>query len=103
MSTQTNERAFETQVEETLLGAAGWQRGSIAEWDVERALFPARVCQFLEATQAKLWADMRALHGAGLEKLIVAADRARSAGHIRRPAELARLAALGALAGGDFG
>ena len=73
MSTQTNERAFETQVEETLLGAAGWQRGSIAEWDVERALFPARVCQFLEATQAKLWADMRALHGAGLEKLIVGA------------------------------
>lgn len=39
MSTQTNERAFETQVEETLLGVAGWQPGSIADWDVELALF----------------------------------------------------------------
>jgi type I restriction enzyme R subunit len=73
MSTQANERAFETQVEATLLGAAGWQRGSLAEWDVERALFPATVCRFLEATQAKLWREMRALHGAGLEKLIVGA------------------------------
>ena len=73
MSTQTNERAFETQVEETLLGAAGWQRGSLAEWDVERALFPAHVCRFLEATQAKLWNEMRALHGAGLEKLLIGA------------------------------
>jgi type I restriction enzyme R subunit len=73
MSGQTNERAFETQVEETLLGVAGWQRGSIAEWDVEHALSPARVCQFLEATQSKLWADMRALHAAELERLAIGA------------------------------
>jgi type I restriction enzyme R subunit len=73
LSTQTNERAFETQVEETLLGIAGWQRGSVAEWDVERALFPTLVWQFLEATQPRLWADMRALHAAELEKLVVAA------------------------------
>ena len=33
-----SERAFETHVEETLLGASGWQRGANAEWDVERAL-----------------------------------------------------------------
>jgi len=73
MSPQANERAFETQVEATLLGAAGWQRGSSSEWDVDRALFPASVCRFLETTQPKLWADMRTLHGAGLEKLIVGA------------------------------
>jgi type I restriction enzyme R subunit len=73
LSTQTNERAFETQVEETLLGIAGWQRGSVAEWDVERALFPPLVCQFLEATQPRLWAGMRALHAAELERLVVAA------------------------------
>ena len=36
MSDQTNERAFETLVEETLLGASGWQRGANAEWDVEQ-------------------------------------------------------------------
>ena len=72
MSDQTNERAFETHVEETLLGASGWQRGANAEWDVERALFPVQVCNFLEATQPRLWADMRTLHGDGLETLLLA-------------------------------
>ena len=28
MSKQTNEHAFETQVEETLLGVSGWQSGT---------------------------------------------------------------------------
>ena len=72
MSDQTNERAFETHVEETLLGASGWQRGANAEWDVERALFPVQVCSFLEATQPRLWSDMRTLHGDGLETLLLA-------------------------------
>ena len=73
MSGQTNERAFEVHVEEILLGTSGWKPGTNAEWDVERALFPVRVCTFLETTQPKLWAEMRALHAAGLEKLIVGA------------------------------
>ena len=73
MSHQTNERAFEVQVEEVLHQQGGWQSGTNAEWDVERALFPARVCSFLEATQPKLWAEMRALHAAGLEKLLIGA------------------------------
>ena len=72
MSDQTNERAFETHVEETLVGASGWQRGANAEWDVERALFPVQVCSFLEATQPRLWSDMRTLHGDGLETLLLA-------------------------------
>ena len=41
MSDQTKEYAFETRVEEVLLGPAGWHPGNLAEWDVERALFPA--------------------------------------------------------------
>ena len=69
MSDQANERAFETHVEETLLGASGWQRGADAEWDVERALFPVQVCNFLQAAQPRLWSDMRTLHGDGLEAL----------------------------------
>ncbi len=73
MSRQTNERAFEGHVEEVLLGGGGWKSGTNAEWDVERALFPARVYEFLAAAQPKLWAEMRALHAAGLEKLILAA------------------------------
>lgn len=70
MSGQTNERAFESYVEAMLL-KQGWQPGTNAEWDVERALFPARVFSFLEATQGKLWKDMRDLHATGLEALLI--------------------------------
>ena len=53
---------------------SGWRsggRGNVAEWDVERALFPARVFAFIAETQPKLWAEMQALHGVGLEPLII--------------------------------
>ena len=73
MSGQTNERAFESYVETILSDRSGWQAGTNAEWDVERALFPTRVCAFLEATQPKLWAEMRAFHAAGLESLLISA------------------------------
>ena len=71
MNTQTNEQAFEAHVEATLLGPGGWQRGTTAEWDVERALFPTQVCAFLAETQPTLWVQMRTLHGAGLENLLI--------------------------------
>ena len=71
MSGQTNERAFESYVETILSDRSRWQADTNAEWDVERALFPTRVCAFLEATQPKLWAEMQALHGAGLEGLLI--------------------------------
>src|SRR3989454_492041 len=73
MSKQTNERAFEVRVEEVLLQQGGWQPGTNVEWDVERALFPTRICHFLETTQLKLWTEMRTLHTSGLEKLIIGA------------------------------
>jgi len=69
---KTNERAFESYVELMLLDR-GWQPGTNAEWDVERALFPARVCAFIQATQGELWKDMRDLHAAGLEALLIGA------------------------------
>jgi len=71
MSSQTNEHAFETYVEEILLTRGGWKSGSNAEWDKERALFPAQVFAFIEATQPKLWTEMRTLHAAGLEALLL--------------------------------
>ncbi len=70
---QTTEHAFESYVEFILLDQAGWHRGDAAEWDVERALFPTRVHAFLQETQPKLWDEMRALHAAGLESLLVTA------------------------------
>ena len=68
---QTTERAFETYVEEILLTKGGWKSGSNAEWDKERALFPALVFAFLQETQAKIWDEMRSLHGTGLESLLL--------------------------------
>lgn len=52
---QTIEKAFETYVEEILLTRGGWKSGSLAEWDKERALFPAQVFGFIAETQPKLW------------------------------------------------
>lgn len=68
---QTNEKAFETYVQEILLTRGGWKAGTNAEWDKERALFPAQVFAFIQDTQPKLWAEMTALHGAGLEPLLL--------------------------------
>ncbi len=68
---QTNEHAFETYVEEILLTRGGWKSGSNAEWDKERALFPAQVFAFIADTQPKLWAEMRTLYAAGLEALLL--------------------------------
>jgi type I restriction enzyme R subunit len=68
---QTKEVAFETVVESTLVEKSGWDAGSLTEWDVDRALFPAQVIAFLQATQSKLWEQMRTLHGDGLEDLLI--------------------------------
>ena len=68
---QTTELAFETYVEELLLTRGGWKAGSTAEWDKERALFPAQVFAFIQDTQPILWAEMQALHAAGLEGLLL--------------------------------
>jgi type I restriction enzyme, R subunit len=70
---QTTEKSFESYVEEILQQKAGWHPGKLAEWDKERALFPARVIRFLQTTQAKLWNEMNVLHGAGLESLLITA------------------------------
>lgn len=69
---QTSERAFETYVEEILLTRGGWTTGVIANWDKERALFPGQITAFIQETQPKLWAQMKDLHGAGLESLLLA-------------------------------
>ena len=69
MSSQTNEFAFETTVESMLLDG-GWRQGDREEWDVDRALFPARALAFIQDTQPELWAEMAALHGANLDSAI---------------------------------
>ena len=71
MPGQTTERAFEFHVEDLLLQQGGWLSGTNAEWDKARALFPARVFAFIEATQPKLWAEMAAMHGGNLQPMLL--------------------------------
>ena len=71
MPGQTTERAFETYVEEIFLTTGGWISGSNADWDKERALFPAQAFAFIQETQPNLWEQMKTLHGAGLEPLLL--------------------------------
>ena len=70
MSAQTSEMAFEATVG-SMLAAGGWHEGDLAEWDVERALFPARVVAFLRAAQPELWGQLTSQHGASLEAMVV--------------------------------
>lgn len=70
---QTNEKAFESYVEQILLNQSGWKAGTNAEWDKERALFPAQVLAFLQDTQPKLWEQIKTLHGSELDAMIIAA------------------------------
>ena len=70
---QHTELAFESAIEQALLGGAGWARGDLAEWDVDLALFPAQALGFLQDTQPELWQQMRALHGGALSGMVVAA------------------------------
>jgi type I restriction enzyme R subunit len=68
---QTNEFAFESQIETILHQQSGWHAGSVSEWDSDRAFFPERVIAFLQDTQPKLWAEMHGLHGDGLKPLLL--------------------------------
>lgn len=66
----TTEKAFETHLAQ-MLTQGGWLSGAVGEWDKARALFPARVLAFIQATQPKLWAEMSAQHGSHLQPLLV--------------------------------
>ena len=70
-SGQTDEAAFEATVV-SMLTEVGWVEDDRAEWDVDLALFPARVVAFLQSAQPGLWAEMAALHGSDLEMQIIA-------------------------------
>ena len=70
MTASTKEEAFESTVELMLLDG-GWCKGNREEWDVDRALFPARAIAFIRDTQPDLWAEMSALYGASLESTLI--------------------------------
>jgi type I restriction enzyme, R subunit len=60
------ELAFEDAIEHGLL-QGGWTKGDPRTFDRERALQPGAFLAFIEATQSRLWNDLKKQHGAGLE------------------------------------
>lgn len=72
MTPKTKEADFEDGIEYTLL-QNGWTRLAASDYDQERALFPAEVLRFLQATQGVIWSQMQALHGEALEEKLLAA------------------------------
>lgn len=59
---QTSEAAFETAIEAVLLDQ-GYSRVDGKGFDRERAIFPDEALAFIQATQAKVWGKLEALHG----------------------------------------
>src|SRR3989339_1449455 len=69
----TTEKAFETYIQETMLGASGWKAGDAIGWDREKGIFPAVVTAFIWDTQKDLWEQLEKLHGDELGNKIIEA------------------------------
>ncbi|WP_419845053.1 type I restriction endonuclease subunit R [Candidatus Poriferisocius sp.] len=70
MTSQTDERDFESTIE-SMLVKGGWHKGDVGEWDEERAVFPVGVVGFLRAAQPELWGQLAAQHGESLAEMVV--------------------------------
>lgn len=64
------ERAFETAIEEHVLGH-GWLKGNPDHFDRELALDPHHVIGFIADTQPEVWADLQKQHGATVDKTVI--------------------------------
>ena len=67
----TDEKAFETYVETILLRPGRWHVGTSPNGTWSAHSFQPAIFAFLQATQPRLWSEMQALHGAGLESLLI--------------------------------
>lgn len=56
------ERDFENDIEEALLKNGGYNQGDPAGYDADRALFPADMLSFVQATQPKILDYLQSLH-----------------------------------------
>lgn len=73
-SKQTTEKAFESYVTEILSSEnVGWANLNRNLWDKSYALFPQELMAFLEDSQPDLFQEMRDLHGANLQSMLIAA------------------------------
>lgn len=72
MSGVHTEKTFEALIEAHLVEHGGYDAASPAGYDPERAIIPAILTGFVQATQPKAWAKLTAIHGADLPARLVA-------------------------------
>lgn len=65
------EARLEEAIEHCLISDHGYEQGQSSDYDVEKALEPARVITFIKATQEKVWAGLEAVHGSASENLVL--------------------------------
>ncbi len=70
MSAQHIERAFETAIEEHLLGH-GWMKGNPDHFDRALALDSTQAIRFISESQPQAWAGLVKDHGASVEKTVI--------------------------------
>jgi type I restriction enzyme, R subunit len=70
MPSQHIEHAFETAIEEHLLGH-GWHKGNPDHFDRATALDPTEVVRFIAETQAATWAELTRQHGDSVGKSVI--------------------------------
>lgn len=68
----TSENTFETAIIESLLESGGYSEGDASAYSAELGLFKAEVLQFLQATQAKQWEKLVAIHGDDVSNRLIA-------------------------------
>ncbi|MEO7987523.1 MAG: type I restriction endonuclease, partial [Gemmatimonadales bacterium] len=71
MAVDHRERAFEAAVEHSLLTHGGYSKADPAGFDRTRALDPATMLGFVQATQPKEWAALDAIHKADTGKVLL--------------------------------
>ena len=65
------EARLEDAIEHCLITDHSYEKGQSKDFDVERALEPARIIEFIKATQEKVWAGLVAVHGTASEELLL--------------------------------
>jgi len=68
MTNLTNEKAFETSIEQALTDRGGYVKGNPNNFNRDLALDSTVLFQFIKDTQKKTWDSLVAIHGADVEK-----------------------------------
>jgi type I restriction enzyme R subunit len=72
MSGYYTEQAFETAIEHHLLTAGGYAKGDRDAFDLQRAIFPAELLAFVQASQPAEWAYLAGLQKEKAEETLLA-------------------------------